>query len=154
MQNKPIKCLLTNNICYKQNIKQNPKGIILHSLNDTYIERYILNEDTIPSLRQYLPEYYFLGREYSKNNLASEKCLIGGHAIIGYTSGDVLCFQLLPWRNTANTSGFGANGSCDNNYIQIFLCKDKEQQERYFKEMYNVLVNTLVYLCKKFNTEC
>lgn len=119
-----IQSILTKNDCYKQRLKLNPKGIVVHSTgcNQPKASAFINN--------------------WNKSGVA--KCV---HAFL-QSDGNV--YQTLPFNQKCWGCGAGKNGSYNNSHIQFEICEDGLDNADYFNNCYNTAVEFCVFLCKQY----
>lgn len=142
MEINMLKCLLTNNGCYKEAARMTPVGIIIHSTgaNNPNLKRYVQPDDGILG-------YNIYGNDW--NNADTDVCV---HGFVGKTkNGDVRFVQTLPWNFQAWGCGKGWRGSYNRGYIQIEVCEDDLTDETYFNKAFSVAVEVARYLMKQYN---
>lgn len=137
-----LKCLLTNNGCYKEAARMTPVGIIIHSTgaNNPNLRRYVQPDDGIIGFNIY---------ENDWNNADTDVCV---HGFVGKTfKGDVRFVQTLPWNFQCWGCGEGWRGSYNRGYIQIEVCEDDLTDEKYFERAFAVAMEVTRYLMKQYN---
>lgn len=137
------KILLTKNDCYKSARKIVPKGIVVHSTgaNNPNLKRYVQPDDGVIGKNAY-------NNDWNRSGL--DVCV---HAVIGKDkSGNVKCYQTLPFNYACWGVGSGSKGSYNYNpaYIQFEMCEDGLTDKNYCKKVYDKAVSFCVYLCKKY----
>lgn len=76
----------------------------------------------------------------------------GLNAWIGkLADGSVTTLQTMPWDYRPWGCGSGANGSCNNGWIQFEICEDGLTDANYLNQVYNEAVELTAYLCKLYN---
>ena len=133
---------MTNNPCYTNGNKITPKGIVVHSTgaNNPYIRRYVQPDDGIIGKNTYNNHW---------NKASATKCV---HAFIGkIASGEVACYQVLPWNCRAWGVGKGSKGSYNSSHIQFEICEDGLTNEAYYNEAFQTAAELCAYLCKEYN---
>lgn len=135
-----IKCLLTNNDCYKAGRTIVPKGIMVHSTgaNNPNIKRYVQ------------PNVSGIGTNPNKNDWnrsGLQKCV---HAFIGkLANGSIATVQTLPW----NHRGWHCGKSGNNTHISFEICEDGLTNKTYFNKVYTEAVELCAYLCKQYKLD-
>lgn len=134
----------TNSKCYKANIRQQPKGIQVHSTGATnsYLKRYVGPDDGL------------LGKNEYNNTHNNPNGTVCANAYIGrLNDGTPAIYQTLPWDMRCWLSANGDKGNANNlGYIGFEICEDNRKNRDYFEQVVMGLsVNLVAYLCKKFN---
>lgn len=151
---KLIKCLLTNNSCYKTGEKIVPQGIMVHSTgaNNPDIKRYVQ------------PDVNGIGKNKNGNDWNHDnaywmkhygkglnKCC---HAFIGkLADGSIATVQTLPWNYRGWHCGEGSKGSGNDTHISFEICEDGLTDKAYFTKVYNEAVELCAYLCKEYKLD-
>lgn len=150
-----LKCLLTQNDCYKAGKKIKPKGVMVHSTgaNNPYLKRYVQ-----PYFGSEYPEHYspsrmevykLLGKNTNGNDWnhpGITKCV---HAFVGkLEDGSVAAIQTLPWDRKGWHAGTGTTGySANNTHISFEICEDGLNDAIYFHQAYDTAVELTATLC-------
>ena len=136
------KCILTNNNCYKAQVKMKKiKGIMVHSTgaNNPNLKRYVQPDDG------------HLGTNNNGNDWnrpAPDGRSVCVHAFIGKCAdGSIATYQTLPF----DIRGWHCGGSGNNEYIGFEICEDALSDHEYFKAVYKEAVEFCVYLCKEYS---
>ena len=134
----------TNSDCYKANIKQEPRGIQVHSTgaNNPYLKRYVGPDDGRLGENKY-------GNYHNKSGLS-----VCANAYIGkLEDGTAAIYQTLPWDYRCWLSGSASKGNANKlGYIGFEICEDNKQNKDYFEEVVMGLsVKLVAYLCKKYS---
>ena len=134
----------TNSDCYKAGIKQEPKGIQVHSTgaNNPYLKRYIGPDDGR------------LGENKYSNYHNKAGLTVCANAYIGkLEDGTAAIYQTLPWDYRCWLSGSASKGNANKlGYIGFEICEDDKQNKDYFEEVVMGLsVKLVAYLCKKYS---
>lgn len=135
------KILLTNNDCYKANVRIVPSGIIVHSTgaNNKTLKRYIAPNDGIIGHNKYNNHW---------NRSGVSKCV---HAFIGVDdSGKVRIYQTLPFDFRCWGCGKGKSGTYNDYYIQFEICEDALKDENYFNEAFSAAADLCAYLIRLY----
>lgn len=138
-----IIALATKNPCYKKGTKMTPKGLLLHSTgaNNPYLKRYVDAPEEV-------------GVNKYNNTWNSEDASVCVHGFIGYDiNGDVKAAQTLPFNMACWGCGRGSKGSYNydpTGHIQFEICEDGLDNELYFKQCWQVAVETFADLCLEY----
>lgn len=149
---KLLKCLLTENQCYKVGAKIKPNGVMVHSTgaNNPALRRYVQPVASTPNRDMLLKE---LG--VNKNNNSWNTYQPGGrqvcvHGFVGkLADGSVAAVQTLPW----NYRGWHAAGKANDGYIGFEMCEDGLTDPKYFAEVYQCAVELTAMLCKEYDLD-
>ncbi len=148
-----LKCILTENDCYKTGKKITPKGVMVHSTgaNNPNLKRYAqpLKTDS---------DYAALTQQLGKNNNGNHWNRSGlnvcVHAFIGkLADGTVGTVQTLPWNHRGWHAGSGKKGSANDTHISFEICEDGLADAAYFKKVYLEAVELTAMLCKEYNLD-
>lgn len=153
-----LKCILTNNLCYKAGKTITPKGVMVHSTgaNNKTLKRYVqpLEKDVAGA---YDPDRATLMKllgtnKYSNdwNHTDREACV---HAFIGtLADGSIATVQTLPWNHKGWHAGNGTSGkSANSTHISFEICEDDLTSKSYFEKAKNEAVELTAMLCKLYN---
>lgn len=153
-----LKCVLTNNPCYKAGKTIIPKGIMVHSTgaNNTYLRRYVqpLDHDIKDA---YDPDRLtllnLLGVNKNANDWNHNNREVGVHAFIGrLADGSMATIQTLPWNHRAWHAGVGTSGkSANDTHIAFEICEDGLVDSNYFEQIKREAVDLVAMLCTKYN---
>lgn len=138
---------LTNNACYKANVKHAVKGIMVHStgVNNPWLKTYVQPDDGRLGKNPY-------GNAWNVDRPGGRYVCV--HAFIGKDkNGNVCTYQTLPWNIQSWHSGTGTTGkkAWAMGYIGFEMCEDGLTDKAYFKSVYQEAVELCAYLCKKYN---
>lgn len=150
-KNKPLECMMTNSTCYLQTRKMSPKGILWHSTgaNNPYLKRYVQPSKTDKNYQELISK---LGLNNYGNDWNHITTQTGVNAWIGKLADNTITtVQTMPWDYRPWGCGSGANGSCNDFWIQFEICEDNLINEQYFNEVYNEAIELTAYLCKLYN---
>lgn len=155
-----LKCILTNNKCYKSGKIITPKGVMVHSTgaNNPTLKRYVqpLSKDVEGA---YDPDRATLLKllgtnQYTNdwNHTDREACV---HAFIGkLEDGSVATVQTLPWNMKGWHAGTGTSGkSANSTHIAYEICEDDLTSKSYFEKTKNEAVELTAMLCKLYNLD-
>ena len=143
-----LKCILTENDCYKAGETIKPIGVMVHSTdaNNTTLKRYVQPMKTDANYSDLIAK---LGKNLYGNhwNKTKGKC---AHAFIGtLADGSVATAQTLPW----NHRGWHAGGNANNTHISFEICEDNLKDATYFNNVYREAVKLTAMLCKEYNLD-
>ena len=149
---KLIKCLLTQNDCYKAWRIINPKGVMVHSTgaNNPLVARYVQPVEGQSNETQLKAEIGVNRNANDWNNPGLDVCT---HAFVGkLADGGVGTVQTLPWNHRGWHAGTGTSGgSANNTHIAFEICEDDLTDEGYFRKVYQEAVELAAMLCKTYN---
>lgn len=155
-----LKCILTNNACYKSGKTIAPKGVMVHSTAapNTTLKRYVqpMSAD-VPNA--YEPDRAALlkllgtnkyGNDWNHDMSGQQACV---HAFVGtLADGSIATVQTLPWNMKGWHAGTGTTGkSANNTHISFEICEDDHTSKSYFEKAKNEAVEFVAYLCKLYN---
>lgn len=133
---------MKNSTCYCATNLMRINGIIIHSVNKKKLKNYI---QPMPKDEKIIK---LLGKNRTFNDLNHSSRNFGVNAWIGEDNdNNIISIQTLPWDYRSWGCGAGENGSCNDGFIQIGICKNKSQIKNIEKE----LKELLMYLCNLFN---
>ena len=161
-KNKPLVCMQTNNMCYKNTRKQEVLGVLWHSTaaNNPSLKRYIQPIDGSNSKEH--PDNTYTNAKWlevlGKNSYANDWNHIDREAGLTFWSGKladgtVTSVQTMPWDYRCWGCGSGKNGSCNNGWIQFEICEADLNDKKYFEAIYKEACEMTAYICKKFNID-
>lgn len=132
------KCILTENDCYKRNVKIAPKGIMVHSTgcNNPWLCRYVQPNDGLLGNNRYSNDW---------NQPGLNVCV---HGFIGkLDDGTIATYQTLPF----DVRSWHCARSGNDTHISFEICEDNTTNRDYFEATYNEAVEFAAYLCKLYN---
>lgn len=136
---KLLKCILTENGCYKTKRTIRPKGVMVHSTGADN-----------PRVSRYVPGDEEMGRNTAGNHWdrpGLTKCV---HAFVGlFADGEVGTVQTLPWEHR----GWHAGGAANNTHIGFEICEDGLEDPVYFGKVYQEAAELTAMLCQKFGLD-
>lgn len=150
-KNKPMVCMMTQSLCYKNTLTMQIKGILWHSTgaNNPTLKRYVQPDDNAPDRDELLK---LLGKNIYNNDLNHSNDEIGLNAWIGLLAdGTVTSVQTMPWNYRPWGCGSGSKGSCNVGWIQFEICEDGLTDSKYFNKVYQEACELTAYLCKLYN---
>lgn len=149
-----IKCLLTQNDCYKANQWIKPKGVVVHSTgaNNPNVRRYVQPADDDPNAEQLLS---VIGINRYQNDWNQSKVYKAVHGFVGLLAdGSVGIVQTLPWDMRGWHAGTGTSGrSANDSHISFEICEDALTDATYFNQVYKAAVELVAMLCKQYNLD-
>lgn len=119
LNNAPLKCIMTNSSCFKGTRKIDIKGVLIHSTgaNNPNLKRYVQPSENDANYQQLMS---LLGKNTLGNDWNHIELQTGVNAWIGkLEDGTVTSIQTLPWNYRPWGCGSGANGSCNDGWIQF-----------------------------------
>lgn len=149
---KLLKCLLTDNDCYKAGRTIEPKGVMIHSTgaNNPMLRRYVQ-----PAKRDlnYAGLMKQLGSNPNGNHWNRCGLNVCVHAFIGkLADGSVATVNTLPWNRRGWHAGSGTTRtSANNTHIAFEICEDGLTDPNYFKEVYRKAVELTAHLCELYS---
>lgn len=154
-----LKCILTNNLCYKYNHKITPKGVMVHSTgaNNPNLKRYVQPleydvKDAYNPDREILLK--LLGTNPNHNDWNHSDRQAGVHAFIGkLADGLVATVQTLPWDHLGWHAGGGPKGSANDTHIAFEICEDDLTDPVYFERTKQEAVELTAMLCKLYDLD-
>ena len=161
-KNKPLVCMQTNNMCYKNTKEMNILGVLIHSTgaNNTALKRYVQPIDASNN-KEHADNTYtnaklieVIGKNSYNNDWNHTDREAGLNCWIGkLADGSVATVQTMPWNYRPWGCGSGSKGSCNNGWIQFEICEDALTDKTYFEAIYKEACEITAYLCKKFNLD-
>lgn len=155
-----LKCILTENACYKTSHKITPKGIMVHSTgaNNPMLRRYVqpLSKDVADA---YDPSRYkllsLLGENLNHNDWNRSDLNACVHGFIGkLADGSIAAIQTLPWNHRGWHAGVGTRGKTANDtHISFEICEDDLSDRDYFLKTKDTAVELTAMLCKEYNLD-
>lgn len=118
-QNPPIVCMQTQSTCYRGTKPMTVRGVLWHSTgaNNPNLCRYVQPSDNAPDKAEMLA---LLGKNKYNNDINHITRQMGVNAWIGkLADGTVATVQAMPWNWKPWGCGNGANGSCNDGWIQF-----------------------------------
>ena len=145
---KLIKCLLTQNDCYKAGRTITPKGVMVHSTgaNNPLVARYVQPKDEAQLKAE-------IGTNRNANDWNNPGLDVCTHAFVGkLADGGVGTVQTLPWNHRGWHAGTGTSGgSANNTHIAFEICEDDLTDQGYFRKVYQEAVELTAMLCKTYD---
>ena len=152
-KNKPVVCMMTQSICYRQTKKMQVKGVLWHSTgaNNPTLKRYVQPDDNAKDRDALIK---LIGKNAYGNDWNHTSVQAGLNAWIGKLSdGTVATVQTMPWDYRPWGCGSGSKGSCNTGWIQFEICEDGLNDADYFAKVYKEACELTAYLCKMFGID-
>lgn len=156
-----LKCLLTENPCYKTKGTIVPKGVMVHSTgaNNPTLKRYVQPIPSAPNQKDIYDPcaadlLSLLGVNPNHNDWNHTTREVGVHAFVGkLADGSVGAVQTLPWNHRGWHAASGPKGSANDTHISFEICEDGLTDKLYFEQTKNQAVELTAYLCKLYNLD-
>lgn len=148
--NTPLKCMMTNSSCFKGTRKMDIKGVLWHSTgaNNPTLKRYVQPDQSDANYQKLMK---LIGRNMLGNDWNHIEIQAGLNAWIGQLAdGTITTLQTMPWNYRPWGCGSGANGSCNDGWIQFEICEDGLNNKEYFEAVYKEACELTAYLCKEY----
>lgn len=151
---KLIRCILTQNDCYRTKRTIKPRGVMVHSTgaDNPGLKRYV---QPLAGDAGYAALMAWLG--VNKNGNHWNRPGVGAcvHGFIGrLADGSVATAQTLPWVHRGWHAGTGTSGkSANDTHISFEICEDGLADPVYFREIYQEAVGLTAYLCKAYGLD-
>ena len=144
-----LRCLLTENDCYRAGRTITPKGIMVHSTgaDNPNLKRYV---QPLPENPDYDSLTTLLGINRNHNDWNRPNVGACVHAFIGrLEDGTLAVCQTLPW--TMRGWHCGADGN--NTHISFEICEDGLEDPVYFSQAYREAVELTAHLCRLYHLD-
>lgn len=149
---KLIRCLLTENDCYRTKRTIQPKGVMVHSTgaDNPNLRRYV--QPVKGGDGDYAALLAQLGQNRNGNHWNRPGLDVCVHGFIGkLADGSIASVQTLPWNHRGWHAGTGTSGgSANNTHISFEICEDALTDPAYFKTVYREAVELTALLCKEY----
>ena len=149
-----LKCILTENDCYKTNEWIAVKGVMIHSTgaNNPTLKRYVQPLETDPNYDELISLIGYNRNANDWNRPDTNACV---HGFIGkLADGSIASIQTLPWAMRGWHAGSGTTRpSANNTHISFEICEDGLDDPEYFREVYREAVELTAYLCEQYNLD-
>lgn len=149
-----LKCILTENECYKVNRQIQVKGVMVHSTgaNNPNLKRYVQPVDYTPDKDELLR---LLGKNsYGNhwNQLRPGGTQVCVHGFIGkLADGSIATVQTLPWNWLGWHAGTGTVRGGNTTHISFEICEDGLTDSTYFNKVYKEAVELVAMLCDEYD---
>ena len=151
---KLLKCILTENDCYKTKRTIKPKGVMVHSTgaNNPNLRRYVQPAASDPNRKDLLAA---LGTNSNANHWNRPGLDVCVHAFVGrLADGTVAVAQTLPWNHRGWHAGTGTSGkSANDTHISFEMCEDALTDSVYFKRAYQAAAELTAMLCREYGLD-
>lgn len=144
-----LRCLLTENDCYRRGKTIAPKGVMVHSTgaNNPMLRRYVQPVKNDVNYAGLLNE---LGTNPNGNHWNQSGLSVCVHAFIGrLADGRIATVQTLPW----NRRGWHGGGSSNDTHISFEICEDGLTDPDYFNAVYREAVELTAHLCELYGLD-
>lgn len=149
-----LKCILTENDCYKTNEWIAVKGVMIHSTgaNNPTLKRYVQPLETDPNYDELISLIGYNRNANDWNRPDTNACV---HGFIGkLADGSIASIQTLPWAMRGWHAGSGTTRpSANNTHISFEICEDGLDDPEYFRKVYREAVELTAYLCEQYNLD-
>jgi len=151
---KLLKCILTENDCYKAGRTIRPRGVMVHSTgaNNPALRRYVQPVASTPGREELLAE---LGTNRNGNHWNRPGLDVCVHGFVGrLADGSVAAVQTLPWEHRGWHAGTGTSGkSANNTHISFEMCEDDLTDPVYFRQAYRAAAELTAILCRRYGLD-
>ena len=149
-----LKCILTENDCYKTNRTIKPKGVMVHSTgaDNPNLRRYVQPGASTPGRDGLLAA---LGVNANKNDWNRPGLNVCVHGFVGrLADGSVAVVQTLPWNHRGWHAGTGTSGkSANDTHISFEICEDGLSDRVYFQQAYRTAAELTAMLCREYGLD-
>ena len=151
---KLLKCILTENDCYKTKRTISPKGVMVHSTgaDNPNLRRYVQPAASTPGREELLAA---LGTNSNGNHWNRPGLNVCVHGFIGrLADGSAAAVQTLPWNHRGWHAGTGTSGgSANNTHISFEICEDGLTDPEYFRQVYRTAAELTAMLCRDYGLD-
>lgn len=152
---KLIRCLLTENDCYRTKRTIKPKGVMVHSTGaeNPTLRRYV--QPVKGGDGDYDALMALLGWNKNGNHWNRPGLDVCVHGFIGkLADGSIASVQTLPWNHRGWHAGTGTSGgSANNTHISFEICEDDLTDPAYFRLVYREAVELTAMLCREYGLD-
>ena len=141
-----LRCLLTENDCYRAGKTIVPRGVMVHSTgaNNPMLRRYVQPAKGDVDYAGLMNE---LGANPNQNDWNRTGLAVCVHAFVGrLADGRIATMQTLPW----NRRGWHAGGAANDTHISFEICEDALTDPAYFNAVYREAVELTAHLCELY----
>lgn len=150
-----LRCILTENDCYKTKRTIRPKGVMVHSTgaNNPTLKRYV--QPVKGGDGDYVALMAQLGANRNGNHWNRPGLDVCVHGFIGkLADGSIASVQTLPWNHRGWHAGTGTSGgSANNTHISYEICEDGLTDPAYFQRVYQEAVELTAMLCREYGLD-
>ena len=151
---KLLKCILTENDCYKTKRTISPKGVMVHSTgaDNPNLRRYVQPAASTPGREELLAA---LGTNSNGNHWNRPGLNVCVHGFIGrLADGSAAAVQTLPWTHRGWHAGTGTSGrSANDTHISFEMCEDGLSDPVYFRQAYQTAAQLTAMLCRQYGLD-
>ena len=152
---KLIRCLLTENDCYRTKRTIKPKGVMVHSTgaDNPNLRRYV--QPVKGGDGDYAALMALLGWNKNGNHWNRPGLDVCVHGFIGrLADGSIASVQTLPWDHRGWHAGTGTSGrSANDTHISFEMCEDGLTDPAYFRQAYQTAAQLTAMLCKEYGLD-
>lgn len=144
-----LRCLLTENDCYKAGRTIVPQGVMVHSTgaNNPNLKRYV---QPLAGAADYGSLTALLGTNQNRNDWNRAGVGACVHAFIGrLMDGAIATCQTLPWA----MRGWHCGADGNNTHISFEICEDGLDDQDYFHRVYQEAVELTAHLCRLYGLD-
>ena len=151
---KLLRCILTENDCYKTKRTITPQGVMVHSTgaNNPWLRRYVQPTASTPDQEALLAQLGVNSNRNDWNRPGTNACV---HAFVGrQADGTVAAVQTLPWDHRGWHAGTGTSGkSANDTHISFEVCEDGLEDREYFQLAYQAAAGLTAMLCTQYGLD-
>ena len=152
---KLIRCLLTENDCYRTKRTIKPKGVMVHSTgaDNPNLRRYV--QPVKGGDGDYAALLAQLGVNRNGNHWNRPGLDVCVHGFVGkLADGSIASVQTLPWNHRGWHAGTGTSGrSANDTHISFEMCEDSLDDPAYFRQAYRAAVELTAMLCRDYGLD-
>lgn len=152
---KLIRCILTENDCYRAKRTIQPRGVMVHSTgaDNPTLRRYV--QPVKGGDGDYAALLAQLGENRNGNHWNRPGLDVCVHGFIGtLADGSIASVQTLPWNHRGWHAGTGTSGgSANNTHISFEICEDNLADPAYFQKVYREAVELTALLCREYGLD-
>ena len=144
-----LRCLLTENDCYKAGRTIVPQGVMVHSTgaNNPDLKRYV---QPLAGAADYGSLTALLGTNQNRNDWNRAGVGACVHAFIGrLADGAIATCQTLPWA----MRGWHCGADGNNTHISFEICEDGLDDQDYFHRVYQEALELTAHLCRLYGLD-
>lgn len=151
---KLLRCMLSENDCFKQGETITPRGVMIHSTgaDNPMLRRYVQPAAGDRERQSLLAQ---LGDNPNGNDWNRPGLSVCVHGFVGkLADGSVACVQTLPWNCRGWHAGNGTTRpSANNTHISVEICEDGLDDPEYFGAVYRAAVELTAHLCTLYGLD-
>ena len=151
---KLLRCIFTENDCYKAGRAIRPKGVMVHSTgaDNPMLRRYVQPTASSPDRVALLAA---LGTNSYANHWNRPGLDVCVHGFVGkLADSSVAAVQTLPWDRRGWHAGTGTTGkSANDTHISFEICEDGLTDPVYFQQAYRASAELTAMLCAQYGLD-